>query len=1504
MEDQYATCGDSRMTHEELLQLLSSKIDGEITPEQQHQLDRYLQENEDARILAEAFQSQDRDLRTAFEPHRNTAIGLVDRVSLQLFSPPTSSASSHSTFFSTKRIIAFFSTAALLLIGIFLWFKPTKPNGDPEVVENNSSQEKAITLLLRPKELPIPPSPDPVNIGDQIVTNSGEKKRFTCPDGSILYLNQNTQCTLLDDRQMKLDRGEIFVEAIPSTETNGLTNFTIQTRTGSVVATGTKFAIETGQKGDQVLVTQGSVRINGLEQPVVAGQLLAPGSNKPQSAPRVSHELDWTRDLMTAAETRLVPEGNYDGGALLAVDPYGQEAKLSLVKYHIDVHIEDGFARTTIDQTYFNHENFQMEGTFYFPLPPDASLSRLAMYVDGNLMEGGMAERDFARQTYERIRYTQRDPALLEWLDGSLFKMRVFPLEARQEKRLILSYTQRLPMLYGRATYRFPTGHSINLVDEWNFQARVVGNEHLQWSSPSHPTMKRLPDSPKSFLVADSAKQIPLKKDVVLEIVDPTQATLQGEQVHWSSSELDGQRYLMIRYRPDLPSFPKKEHRDWVFLFESSGARDPLLARTQVEVIRSLLDHAEHDDTFAVISVGTRVQLWKEDSQPVTPSNIQDAIQFLENRHLIGALNLESGIHSAITFLNGKRNPHLVHLGTGIASLGEQRPDKLIPLIPKDTRYVGIAIGKQFSPQFMKVAAENSGGFFTQINPDESISWRGFELSATLNTPRLMHLEVAASPPNDKVRFLSFTNSLTQGEEFAAITRLAEQPTNDPKEVTVKGILNGMPFEKLIPVRDIFTKADHIPRSWAKLEIDRLLAENSRDNKNRIIELSKQMYVMTPYTSLLVLENEQMYKDFKVDRGRKDHWAMYSAPQKIEVKYIPDPNHIANGNAPNLHGQKPHANQVLQTLLVRTQPVCLTWSNRDSSRDGPILTAGNFPDSTREKFTVSGQTNGTDFDGEFAGHSLAANLYGWDVASSAFSSTPRLRIDELEEAGKRRSRLSDRSFAERLTTAPLGDLDDRPVMEFFLGRERGAVSPVPLELDFDRPTDRWGSKDRLGRNKAIEDLDKPYFDNGFLSRESVYIQQQTMNGRSLGGIAFSRLNPGLFNRSQEHFNFGTIPQDEYRTKLGETLTEGGARSKERLLRSLLRNQPNPPEYYSRLYFNQTERFFTDLPAFAPGMSTLPSDVKAALEAEAAPRFGVRQGTIDPEARKLIDSVRSSGWVRTTIHLPSNDDFSILHDGQGRYLYERKLPFGLIEKVICDGTTLFHLYPELGIGAKRNMSRFHRMDFCSLIPDSLPLVEDLAHGMDVKRISPNTVALVPLRPTEIPSDKIKWLETHLVIENNRLVERKWVEMPQEKLIARCAYEPSGYATLFDKESKTLSESLKCERLAESVPNLKPKLDDLVILPLPLRDRSSVYAKLNLDPNRDLNDGENACFEYLPQEDILQLLAVDWANNQPYRVETIWRRCFANHDDHRLGFFTLMRSAGVDLDHLFQFRSLAK
>src|SRR5262249_5984048 len=87
----------------------------------------------------------------------------------------------------------------------------------------------------------------------------------------------------------------------------------------------------------------------------------------------VPHQPDWFSGMLVPRPAR-VSSGAFAGGALVANQPDGDPMPLQLRKYLVDVYIEDGFARTTIDQTFFNQAHVRLDGTFYFPLPPDASL--------------------------------------------------------------------------------------------------------------------------------------------------------------------------------------------------------------------------------------------------------------------------------------------------------------------------------------------------------------------------------------------------------------------------------------------------------------------------------------------------------------------------------------------------------------------------------------------------------------------------------------------------------------------------------------------------------------------------------------------------------------------------------------------------------------------------------------------------------------------------------------------------------------------------------------------------------------------------------------------------------------------------------------------------------------------------------------------------------------------------------------------------------------------------
>ena len=129
--------------------------------------------------------------------------------------------------------------------------------------------------------------------------------------------------------------------------------------------------------------------------------------------------------------------------------------------------------------------------------------------------------------------------------------------------------------------------------------------------------------------------------------------------------------------------------------------------------------------------------------------------------------------------------------------LGEKKEEALVKQIPKRVRYVGVGVGKRWSRQFMKSAAGRTGGLFTQINPDEKVGWRAFELLSTLNAPRL--LDVRVTDEGEKLKFLNFADSLAQGEEFCAITR-TEAGAAMPKTLIVTGTLDGKPYKRKIAV--------------------------------------------------------------------------------------------------------------------------------------------------------------------------------------------------------------------------------------------------------------------------------------------------------------------------------------------------------------------------------------------------------------------------------------------------------------------------------------------------------------------------------------------------------------------------------------------------------------------------------------------------------------------------------------------------------------------------------
>ncbi|MBI3821728.1 MAG: FecR domain-containing protein [Planctomycetes bacterium] len=1271
--------------------------------------------------------------------------------------------------------------SGLAACALLLWAYAALRRLDPQIVNNPAKKSIDVDAprpsaqfadwrnddALVPRKRPEAPALATLKPGETLTTKPAQRRLVQLADGSRLYVNESTEVEATGPRQLTLHKGQIYVEVEPKGDGP---RFVVKSGNRAITATGTHFAVS----ALDVVVTQGKVAISGVAEQIAAGQQIDLATSRIVPAPRASHTLAWTRELMAAAESPMVPGTQHGGGALIALDPNGQEIKLALRKYYIDVHIEDGFARTTIDQTYFNTTWERLEGTFYFPLPAAASLSRLAMYVvDGNqckLMEGGMAERKHAADVYETIRYQRRDPALLEWLDGSTFKMRVFPLEAKQEKRIILSYTQKLSSLYGTSRYRFTGGLNMPVVREWSFHARIKNGSEMKVASPSTDHVQILPDAP-DMVVKHFGENVKPEADVTIEMKETR--PIDRDEPRFTSFLHEGQQYLMLRYRPTLKSEAKRERRDWIVLFETSAGRDPLVAGTQIDVLRHIMNNVEHDDTFTVLTVNSRVGepsrvsgrvMDAASSGPLRGSARQ--LELLQQAHLVGALDLQQGLAAAVKLARDAKNPHLLHLGSGIPAMGERDAGKLAKLLPTSVRYVGVGVGKRWNRAFMKAAAERTNGLFTQINPDEPTKWRAFDLLATLNTPRLLDVQVVDAA--GKAPFLMETTMIAQGEEVCALTRVDTAKSVAPGSVVVKGTLDGQAFTKEFPVLNVLAGGGYLPRTWAKLEIDRMLAAGSAKHKDAIIALSKAMYVMSPYTSLLVLETDADYERFKVDKGRKDHWAMYPAPAKIPLVYEPAGKPPVKVEVKK--GAKPTCEEVLGTIVnaLYIPDGGTVWFGGLAFIDPAAIefdTDIQFNNKRIEDISVPGAVNPNEAIGILGGDITlrpfnipAPRGFGSRGMGGALEKLPQLATWKAlskvrkEKYNPQREVLEGldhllrdgetlRATEQRLRKMREIDPDNVAVLAALHiaankqaqaqhDRTTHANERVFLQLldpnlgeylDMQKPitfsrgtqtTDEWR---RFWMNDQPSHL-TPYRIHGGVGPAS-----SALSGETINWTEYYRRHGYQINGTQNgaaRIQFAPVfvsPQMQWAVPNGNGLISGLTYSGSLTpdlnipIRNSSFNYSSANFLYQRPQLNYDRTFFTNLVQYAPGLQNTYADILATLEAEAdveQPKLG----TIDADARKLIERARAAGWQSLTV--PAEGPlagYSIHYSGSGQFTYERMLVSGLREHVVCDGTTLWHLYPEIGLGAKRPFSRHHHALAASINPAFLPAPEELARG---------------------------------------------------------------------------------------------------------------------------------------------------------------------------------------------------
>ncbi|MBN2542578.1 VWA domain-containing protein [bacterium] len=537
------------------------------------------------------------------------------------------------------------------------------------------------------------------------------------------------------------------------------------------------------------------------------------------------------------------------------------------VKYHhVNVTIDNQVAVTKIDQVFINNYHDDIEGTYLFPIPEEASISRFSMYSGNDELKGEILDKEQARRIYEDIVRKLKDPAILEYMGTDLFKARVYPIKAFGEKRITLDYEEIIKCDAGLCRYSYPLNvekfspeplRNVTIVIDIKSKAPITSVY-----SPSH-TCETTRNDDGSVTVSFEQNNVKPDKDFVIYYTISKKNFSLNLLTHKEEGE-DG--FFMLMAAPNDETIEDQAiPKDIIFVFDKSGSMAGDKVEQAKNALKFCINSLKPEDRFNVISFSTEVNPYETGLMHATKDNIAEVLKFVNKMEATGGTNINEALRTGISQLEKPTGlPIIMFLTDGLPTVGEQNISKIIKNVESyntnSVRIFVFGVGYDVNTQLLdKISLEN-GGLSEYVEPEEDIEVKVSNLFTKVSTPVLANAAISFGKAKTMDVYPQRIPDIFRGSQLVLLGRYRDRAST---VIIIKGDVQGEPksfvedvtFPKENPANDF------LPRLWAMRKINFLLNEirlygEKEELTGEVKQLSKRYGIMTPYTSYLVLEDE------------------------------------------------------------------------------------------------------------------------------------------------------------------------------------------------------------------------------------------------------------------------------------------------------------------------------------------------------------------------------------------------------------------------------------------------------------------------------------------------------------------------------------------------------------------------------------------------------------------------------------------------------------------------
>lgn len=543
--------------------------------------------------------------------------------------------------------------------------------------------------------------------------------------------------------------------------------------------------------------------------------------------------------------------------------------------HHVDLTINNGFARVAVSQTFFNPNAKDLEAVYSFPVPKSASLSEVNILAGETEIKGEVVARDKAHEVYEEEKKNGNQAGVADKNSYQDFQFRVARVPAQQETRMFFVYYQpvEIDSGIGRVVYPLEEGGTDEVAKSfWTANTKVENNFSAQitLSMAAQIEEVRVPGF-ENVLQVDKAQadfkqlsfkttNVSLTKDLIVYYRLAQNLPGRVELIPYRADPAKPGYYMLV-VTPGIDLKPITQGADYTFVLDTSGSMAGKIGTLAKGVVQSL-GTLRPQDRFRVITFSDSAADISGGWLGATPENISRMSAQVQTLASTGSTNLYAAVEMALNNLDADRVNSVVLVTDGVTNTGIIDPKEFKNLLKtKDVRFFGFLMGNSSNWPLMELLSQESGGFYAAVSNSDDIVGQIMLAKSKIRSEALHNVTFSLSGVKSFDTTEAANKKIYLGQQYVVFGRYEG---SGQATLTVRAALSGedKSYTTSFVMPDKDTDYPEIERLWAMNQVEAIERKEMvgempmEEMKTAIRDLGVAYQIVTDETSMLVLSDE------------------------------------------------------------------------------------------------------------------------------------------------------------------------------------------------------------------------------------------------------------------------------------------------------------------------------------------------------------------------------------------------------------------------------------------------------------------------------------------------------------------------------------------------------------------------------------------------------------------------------------------------------------------------